>query len=126
MGSEMLPDFAARFSGSLAIAEAGRYKFFLRTQEGARLMINGERVLELPGGGGSVSEGSGEIDLQPGMAKVEIIYYAAVGGEEIDFSYVAPGMGRRPVPQELLWAESDELVRTSEEADLSLKSCRPP
>ena len=113
MGSGMIPDFAARFSGQLEIADAGQYRFFLRTQEGARLSINGEKILELPGGGGTVSEGSGEITLEPGLARIEIEYYAAVGGEELDFSYSGPGLGRHAVPQSLLWAESGEVARTT-------------
>src|SRR5262249_27071243 len=45
MDSGMLPDFAARFSGFLEIRDAGKHIFFLRSQEGARLTINGERVV---------------------------------------------------------------------------------
>lgn len=115
MDSGMLPDFAARFHGFVEIREAGRHVFFVRSQEGARLIVNGKQILEVTGSAGSPRELSGEIDLQPGLIPIEVLYFAAAGGEELNLSWATPGAGRKPVPQSVLWADSDRTVTTADD-----------
>src|SRR5262249_50904471 len=58
-GVSMAPDYAARFTGWLRVAKAGRYQFFLGADEGARAIVDGKIVVDIPTGRGEFQEGTG-------------------------------------------------------------------
>src|SRR5206468_1486400 len=55
----LTPDYAARFTGFLNITRPGLHTFWLGAYEGARLIMNGERLIDMTAGNGSLRESSG-------------------------------------------------------------------
>jgi YD repeat-containing protein len=94
-------DYAARFTGWVRIDEPGSYRFFLGADEGARLVLDGATVVDVPPGGGEFHEGSGTVVLTPGLIPIEVTGYASVGAAELQLSYVPPNGARRVVAPEL-------------------------
>ena len=97
-GSHLAPDYAARFSGWIAITTAGAHQFFLGAHEGARLKIAGVTIVDIATGTGEFQEGSAVINLVPGLAPIEITYYEGVGNAELQLSFAPPDGERRVVP----------------------------
>ncbi len=101
-GTGYYPDFAVRLSGRLEVLEKGLYRFQLRSHDGARLRIDGEEVVVVPGGAtGSVTR-EGTMALEPGYHAITVEYYEALGPPELALQYGRDGAAPRVVPAELL------------------------
>jgi hypothetical protein len=93
----LAPDYAARFRGWLRVERAGRYRFFLGADDGARLMIDGRPTLEIPIGTGSFQEAVEEVELRAGLFPIEVTYLQSVGSGELQLSFEPPGSERQVV-----------------------------
>lgn len=91
------PDYAARFTGLLKIQMVGQHTFILGADEGARLIIDGVTVIDIPTGTGEFQEASATIPLTTGIIPIEVLYYEGVGDAELQVSYILPGGERRPI-----------------------------
>jgi hypothetical protein len=101
-GVQLFPDYAARFSGWISIADAGTYTFFLRTHEGARLKVGDVTVIDLSTSTGVSQQGAGAIALTPGLVPIEITYFESRGDAEIQLSMARPGGEREVVAPVML------------------------
>lgn len=104
-GVGLAPDYAARFTGWLAVSATGSHTFVLGAHEGAKLVVGGVTVVDLstPAATG-FQERSGTIDLQPGIVPVEVTFYESTGSPELQLSVVPPGGLRQVVPPSSLAA----------------------
>jgi hypothetical protein len=101
-GTGYYPDFAVRLSGRLEVLEKGLYRFQLRSHDGARLRIDEEEVVVVPGGAtGSVTR-EGTMALEPGYHAITVEYYEALGPPELSLQYGRDEAAPRAVPAELL------------------------
>jgi PA14 domain len=72
-------NWSVRFSGGINFA-SGRYRFTLRTDDGSRLFINGEKVLDAWfDQDGSIIHTT-EVDLNTGINNIRLDYYQTGGG----------------------------------------------
>ena len=85
--------FAIRFAGLIQITEAGQHTFYSRSDDGTKLYINGELVVNNDGNHGAI-ERSGQIDLEPGMAQIVVEYFESSGGEHLEVSLMRPDSDR--------------------------------
>jgi alpha-L-fucosidase len=90
-------EFALRFKGSVRVPRTGVYVFYLGSDDGSRLVIDG-RDLVVNDGAHSVSEEKGEIALAQGWHPVEITYFQVSGPMNLGLSWRGPGIAKRPVP----------------------------
>ena len=74
-------NFAARFSGYLKIPETSNYLFRLRSDDGSRLVIGGQEVINHDGYHGP-SNKDGEMALAKGNHPFFVEYFEAGGGQE--------------------------------------------
>ncbi len=118
-GTRFSPDFSIRFSGQVTIAQDGIYRFAIRSHEGARLTIDKEEVLIVPGGSIASTLRENKVRLAAGPHTVQIEYYATVRAPEIEWTYAAEGQSLRPVPSEVL-SHSESMV-TGVDGVVSLK-----
>lgn len=101
-GQGFSPDFAARLSGHFRVTAAGSHTFTLLADDGARLVIDGETVVETAPGEGRV-EASGSIALDRGTVPIEISFFQAVGDAELQLRVELPGaVEAQPVAPHLL------------------------
>ena len=74
------------------------YVFFLDTDDGSRLTVNGKKLLEKPnGGGGQGMEMRGTVHLTAGKIPFRIDYFQAGGPFGLNFSWSGPEFVRRPL-----------------------------
>jgi hypothetical protein len=112
-GFGMDPDYAARFSGYLRIDQAGEYTFQLAANEGARLVVGGVTVAQMPTGAGELQARSGSIQLPAGLIPIEVTCYQSVGDAELQLLYAPRGGELQPVrPEQLVTAIAELQAQT--------------
>lgn len=85
--------FAARFSGKFRIPTAGTYTFYITSDDGSRLRINGQTVVDNDGEHGA-SERSGQVALDVGAYPFELIYFENGGGAYVEADMAGPGIAK--------------------------------
>jgi hypothetical protein len=81
--------FAARYTATLEVERAGAYRFFLTSDDGAALFINGQRVINNDGLHGAI-ERRGIVDLAAGNYEIEVIYFDNQGRQTLILDWVGP------------------------------------
>ncbi len=87
--------FALRFSGHLQIPETGEYQFWLTSDDGSRLIVDGTGVIEC-NGIHSAETKTQRIALSAGPHPLELQYFEAAGEELLTLEISGPGVSRRP------------------------------
>jgi hexosaminidase len=90
------------FSGYLEIPTDGLYTFYLTSDDGSKLLIDGGLVIDNDGPHGATT-GQGKIALSKGAHKLEIKYYQGAADKLLQFEWKGPGIERQGVPVEALF-----------------------
>ena len=94
--------FALRFTGSIIVRRGGKYNFYLSSDDGSRLYIDGQEVINHDGLHG-MSEKSGSVELSAGSHAIVVTYYDNGGGDGLSLAWTGPGIkGKQKVPAESL------------------------
>ena len=89
--------FGVVFTGDIQIKQAGDYTFYLVSDDGSRLLINDDLIIDNDGLHG-MEEMAGVIKLDAGDHSFKIEYFEAGGGNAIRFLMEGPGMEKQVVP----------------------------
>lgn len=89
-------DFALTFEGFLLIPRDGDYQFFLTSDDGSRLLIDGKQAAENDGVH-PPSTTSGRTKLKQGTYPLFAAVFNAGGGVELNVEIEGPGLGRQPI-----------------------------
>jgi hypothetical protein len=81
-GLPFAPDFAGRFTGFLRLENFDFYTLTLGADDGARLLLAGRPVLEVPPAAG-FQEATTTLFLSRGVYPIEVDYFQSVGGAEL-------------------------------------------
>ena len=101
-------NFGFVFEGDLNVPRNGDYTFYLDSDDGSRLTIDGKRLLDKPGSGGQGMEQHAVAHLAAGHTPFRIDYFQGGGPfRTSNFAWSGPGMLRRPSLQFV--ASSSEL-----------------
>jgi hexosaminidase len=98
-GDERPEHYGVRISGLLRAPRDTLYSFHLSSDDGAKLRVGGEVVVDHDGQHGE-SEKQGQIALRAGSHPIEVVYFQADGGAALRLELSAPGSAKRPVPRE--------------------------
>ena len=90
-------NFGFVYEGFLNVPKDADYVFFLDTDDGSRLTVNGKKLLEKPNGGGQGMEMRGTVHLTAGKIPFRIDYFQAGGPFGLNFSWSGPEFVRRPL-----------------------------
>ena len=85
------------FYGSLTISVPGEYTFYVKSDDGSRLYIGTELVVNNDNDHGAV-EKSGKIRLGVGDHPFKVTYYNRGGDGEISASFEGPGISKQEIP----------------------------
>ena len=102
----LVDDFAVRWRGKIAIADAGRYRFYIKSDDGSRLYIDGKLVVRNDGTHG-MTEKSGSIELSSGFHDIEVWFFERGGKAGIVMSWAPPGADKEVVPETVLYHSSE-------------------
>ncbi|KAL9139500.1 putative conserved tandem carbohydrate binding domain [Amphidinium carterae] len=81
--------FGAKWTGGIAVAAAGDYTFFIDSDDGSRVFIDGELVVDNEGLH-SMRERSSTLSLSAGTHGLEVTFFEAGGGAGAIFKYSGP------------------------------------
>jgi alpha-L-fucosidase len=85
------------FRGTLEIPADGDYTFFLKSDDGSRLSIDGRQVVVSDGIHAPI-EAHGAVRLRAGRHPFSVDYFEAGGGESCDVWVEGPGTAKQPLP----------------------------
>jgi hypothetical protein len=100
-GTQLVDFFYVRWTGKLHIPQDGKYTFFLESDDGSRLFIDGKQIIA-NGGRHHMTEKAGEAELTSGQHSLKIEYFE----NEVDagclFSWRPPAGTKELVPARVL------------------------
>ncbi len=94
-------NYGLQFKCALNIPADGDYTFYLASDDGSRLYLDGKELINNDGAHGMV-EAAGKIALMSGKHKLEVRYFQQGGAQELNVSLEGPGMPKQPVPPRLM------------------------
>lgn len=86
--------FAMRFTGTVSITEPGRYTFYLNSDDGSRLYLDGKELINNDGLHGPV-EKSESVELSSGGHQIVVTYFDNGGGDALSLAWRGPGNRRK-------------------------------
>ncbi len=101
--------FALRFSGAIHIPKSGRYEFFVASDDGSRIYINNQLLVDNDGLHGMV-EKSGTVEMQAGQHSIVVTYFDNGGGDGLSVNWAGPGFGKSPIAPEYLSVPDKETI----------------
>ena len=100
-------DFAFVFKGFLTVAKTGVYKFWLLSNDGSTLFLDGLEILNNDGPHWD-KEVSGAIGLKPGFHRVVVKYFQMGGEKSFRLLWKGPGFEKQQIPMEALSHETGD------------------
>ncbi len=94
-------DFAFRFKGSINITTAGNYTFYTESDDGSKLYIDGNLIVNNDGTHGPQWE-QGSVSLSQGNHSIEVTFFELGGGEVLNVEYEGPGISRQSIQNSVL------------------------
>jgi hypothetical protein len=94
-------NFGLRFSGFMDVPQDGVYGFYLASDDGSRLVVDGDQVVDNDGIHG-VRERAGYVALAAGKHSIELVFFQGGGGVGLTLLYDGPGFERRAIEPEVL------------------------
>lgn len=82
--------FGAVFTGTIRVEEPGSWDFYTTSDDGSKLYVNGQQVVDNDGDHGAVTKG-GSISLEPGLHEIRVEYFENGGGETLTVAFRPPG-----------------------------------
>lgn len=105
--------FAARYTSELTIEAAGTHTFYLNSDDGSALYIDGERIIDNDGRHGATQR-QVTIDLEAGTHDIELQYFEASGKQTLQLLWSGPETGNETV---LLGGDNLNHANTAADAD---------
>ena len=100
-GTQLKEHFYIRWTGKIRIPQDGKYSFFLTSDDGSRLIIDGQQVVD-NGGLHAAEEKSGEVELKSGDHDLKIEFFQNEGEAVCKFAWQAPDKDKETVPASAL------------------------
>ena len=94
--------FAFEFDGYIKIEKASVYTFFTESDDGSKLFIDNEEVVNNDGDHGN-QERSGKAALKKGFHKVKVLYFDSGGGNSLNVSVQAETGAKKEISPALLF-----------------------
>jgi putative heme-binding domain-containing protein len=93
--------FALRCTGKLSVSRAGRYVFFIASDDGSRVYLDGQLLIDNDGLHGMV-EKRGAVELTAGPHDLVVTYFDNGGGDGLSVQWRGPGFGKQNIPASVL------------------------
>ncbi len=97
--SSLKTHWGAVFTGFLNVPTDGMYTFYLRSDDGSRLIIDGATIADNDGLHGSTTV-PGKAALKAGMHNIKVLFFQREGGEFLSLQWKSSTLPRQDVPKE--------------------------
>lgn len=111
--------FAVRFTGGIIIPKKGTYTFGTRSDDGSRVYIDGQLVVNNDGIHSSSAK-SKSVDLDAGDHTFAVTYYEHDGEESLRVGWSGPGFDRQEIPADVFFNLSGKAMVPLGSAEFSL------
>jgi len=91
--------FGYQFSAYIKAPKNGIYTFYLESNDGSRLFIDNEELIENDANHGAVEQ-PGSVGLKAGLHRIEVKYFQCGGGKSLKVSWDGPGFKKREMKTE--------------------------
>ncbi len=98
-------NFGFSYEGFIKIDNGGSYTFYTTSDDGSKLFINGNQVVDNDGLH-SARERSGSVSLSSGYHAIRVEFFERSGSEVLEVRYAGPGISKRVVPSTVLFLNS--------------------
>ncbi len=89
-----ITNFSVRWTARFRAPAAGKYTFYVTTDDGARLWVGEKKILE-SWTDQSAAEYSGTVELKPGMHPLKLEHFQGEGEYKISIEFQGPGIARQ-------------------------------
>ncbi len=110
--------FAFKFAGYIDITTEGMYTLYTASDDGSKLYIDGEEVVDNDGRHSKV-EKSGQVYLTVGKHAIKVTYFEKWGGQTLEVKYEGPGISKQFIPAEVLFYADEENQKVLEQVKVS-------
>src|SRR6185436_13696681 len=115
-GTRLAENFTARWTGILRCADAGLYNFYVESDDGSRLFIDNELVVD-NSGGRMMEQKADRLTLKEGDHVLRFEYTQAAGPAGVNLQWKPPKAGRQIIPAKVLFhAKGAEKVEWDRDA----------
>jgi hypothetical protein len=94
--------FAINYTGYIKVPTDGQYTFYLSSDDGSLLFIDGMQVVNNDGTH-MITEQGNTIGLQAGLHAISVGYFNQTGYEGLQVSYSGPGISKQLIPSSALY-----------------------
>jgi alpha-L-fucosidase len=94
--------FGFEYTGYIKILTDGVYMFYTSSDDGSRLYIGGELVVDNDGLHGML-EKSGVVALAKGFHPIRVTFFEKTGSDDLKVSYKGPGFDKQAIPDSVLF-----------------------
>lgn len=99
-------DWGARFSGLIDVPETGNWTFFINSDDGSELWVNGQSLVTNYGMHG-MRERSGYLNLSEGFHEFRIEFFQGGGPHGLVFSWQGPNTSKATIPSSAFYVATD-------------------
>ena len=89
--------YGIQFTSKIKIETPGEYRFYANSDDGSKVYINGDLVVDNDGGHGTI-ERMGAVNLKPGFHDIIVDYHNQAGGAWLEVMYKGPGVPKQIIP----------------------------
>src|SRR6266498_4744359 len=100
-GTQLVDFFYIRWTGKIRIPKDGKYTFFLESDDGSRLFIDGKQVID-HNGLHAMEEKSGDVELKAGDHALKVEFFENDVDAGCKLSWQPPGATREIIPASVL------------------------
>ena len=102
--SERKEQYGIQFKAVIKIDSLGAYRFYLNSDDGSKLYINDDLIVDNDGGHGTI-ERMGNVQLDRGLHRIRVDYHNQGGGAWLDAFYKGPGVPKQIIPPDVLYVD---------------------
>ena len=104
--------WGARFSGLIDVPHAGNWTFFINSDDGSEVWVNGQSLATNYGMHG-MQERSGSVNLTAGLHDFRIEFFQGGGPHGLIFSWQGPNTPKAVIPSSAFYVASDKAPKAS-------------
>jgi len=97
--------YSIRYTGFINIPITGNYTFYTTSDDGSKLLIDGNEVVDNDGNHSS-RERSGSVNLNQGTYPITILFFEDGGDDILDVEYAGPSISKTALPFTILSSSS--------------------
>ncbi|MDQ2178172.1 GH92 family glycosyl hydrolase [Marinifilum sp. D714] len=91
------------FKGLISIPKSGEYTFYMSSNDGCKLSINGEELFESDGRKTVTFGQQAQLQLEKGLHQIQMGFYQCSDNIDLVVEWEGPGIKRQAIPKRAFW-----------------------